>query len=355
MSIRAAFHVDRGDFVLDVDLEIPGTGVTALFGRSGSGKTTLLRCLAGLEAAQSGHLTFRGETWQDGHWQLPVHRRPLGYVFQEARLFPHLDVRRNLTYGQRRIAKDQQRVAFDETVRLLGLENLLGRPADALSGGQRQRVSIARALLTSPRLLLMDEPMASLDDTSKQEILPYLERLRDELSIPVVYVSHAVDEVTRLADHLVLLEDGRIRTRGPLPELLARADLPFGRSEGAASVLRATVRGHDPVHQLTQLACGGGTLLMPRPAPPTTDTLRLRIPARDVALALTPPRDTSILNHLPATVAAILDDPHPGHVLVRLDTGGQPLLARITRRSRKQLGLVPGMAVHALIKGVALD
>ena len=354
MSIKGHFFIDRGDFVLDVDLTLPTRGVTALFGRSGSGKTTILRCLAGLERLPGARLEVNGERWQDKDFFLPVHKRPIGYVFQEASLFPHLTVTRNLRYGQRRIAEDQRTVDFGETVALLGLNGLLDRYPDELSGGQRQRVAIGRALLTSPRLLLMDEPMASLDVTSKAEILPFLERLHGTLAIPVVYVSHAIDEVARLADHMVLLEEGRALAQGPLAEVLTRTDLPLAHSANAMAVVDVEVAGHDDEHHLTELHCEGQTIWVPSHDTPTSLLRRLRIPARDVAVALHPPTDSSVCNCLAATVASINDDPHPGHVLLQLRLGEQTLLSRITRRSCTRLELEPGKAVHALVKGVSL-
>lgn len=353
-TIDARFRVDRGAFVLDVDLRIPGRGVTALFGRSGSGKTTLLRCLAGLERIHGGRLRFMGEAWQDERSFLPVHRRPLGYVFQEASLFPHLRVRGNLAYGMKRVPETGRRVDFDETVDLLGLAGLLDRYPGELSGGQRQRAAMGRALLTGPRLLLMDEPMASLDAASKAEILPYIERLHGRLSIPVVYVSHAIDEVARIADHMVLLEDGRVLAEGPLAEMLTRGDLPLAHTETASAVIEAVVARHDDRHHLTELAFDGGTLVISREEIEPGQWVRVRVMARDVAINLAPPEGTSVLNCFPSRVLEISDDPHPGHVVIRLGVADQILLARITRRSLERLGLAPGMDVHALIKGVAL-
>ncbi|MBK1673663.1 molybdenum ABC transporter ATP-binding protein [Ectothiorhodospira shaposhnikovii] len=354
MSIQARFRLERGDFTLDVDLQIPGKGVTALFGRSGSGKTTILRCLAGLEHIEDARLQFNGDLWQDATFFLPVHQRPLGYVFQEASLFPHLNARNNLLYGFKRIPAGERRVKLDDVVTLLGLETLLDRYPDALSGGQRQRVAIGRALLTSPQLLLMDEPMASLDVTSKGEILPYLERLRDELSIPVVYVSHSIEEVARLADHMVLLEAGRALAQGPLQTLLTRTDLPLAHSEQASAVIEGTVAVHHAPDHLTELAFAGGSLLISRQQRAVGTPLRARILARDVSVALTRPDASSVLNALQVRISDISDDPQPGHVILNLDAGGQTLLARISLRSCRQLALEKGQILWAMVKGVAV-
>ncbi|EKM96639.1 molybdenum transport protein ModC [Stutzerimonas degradans] len=259
-AIRACLRVDYADFRLDVDLALPGRGVTALFGHSGSGKTTLLRCVAGLERGARGQLEINGECWQDSTRGLfvPPHRRAIGYVFQDANLFAHLSVRRNLQFGMKRVAAAERRVAWDQAVDLLGIGHLLERMPGRLSGGERQRVGMARALLTSPRLLLMDEPLAALDLKRKHEILPYLERLHDELDIPVLYVSHSPDEVARLADHLVLLDQGRAIAQGELRETLARLDLPTAFSDDAGVVVEGEIAGHDPAYHLTRLVFPGG-------------------------------------------------------------------------------------------------
>lgn len=362
-GIAARFIVEypgQQGFRLEVDLALPGRGVTALFGPSGSGKTTILRCIAGLERATSGYLAVNGEAWQDAdrRFFLPTHKRALGYVFQEASLFAHLSVARNLEYGLKRCggsgSKTEGRVLWQKTIDLLGIGRLLQRMPGKLSGGERQRVAIARALLTSPKLLLMDEPLAALDVARKQEILPYLERLHDELAIPLLYVSHQPDEVARLADYLVLLEDGRALASGPLPELLARLDLPTAFTEDAATMIDATVGQHDPHYHLMRLDFGGGVIFVPQREIAIGKRLRLQVHARDVSLALVAHEDSSILNRVAATVTDMADAAHPAHVLVRLDAGGTALLARITRRSCDQLRLAPGKAVWAQIKSVAL-
>lgn len=351
-EIRARFRLDRGSFALDVDLTLPGQGVTALFGHSGSGKTTCLRAMAGLERAPGGYLAVGGEVWQDDARGvfLPTHRRPLGYVFQEANLFAHLSVRANLAFGQKR---SPGKARLDEIAGLLGIDGLLDRQPDSLSGGERQRVAIARALLTSPRLLLMDEPLAALDLKRKLEILPYLERLHDELSIPIIYVSHAPDEVARLADHLVLLHEGRMVASGPLGETLARADLPPVFADDAGVVIETVLACHE-ADALSRLDFAGACLRVGQRAEPLGSRLRCRVHARDVSLALEPPRASSILNVFTATVAAIAPTDTPGHVLVRLDVGPTPLLARITRRSQRELDIQPGRQVWAQVKAVAL-
>ena len=354
MTLEIQFDHQRGGFHLTVDTQLPGRGVTALFGRSGCGKTTLLRCVAGLERSARGRLVVNGATWQDAARFIPADRRPIGYVFQEGHLFPHLSVQKNLLYGYRRIPVAQRVVPPDEAIRLLGLESLLMRRVTEISGGQRQRVAIGRALLTSPRVLLMDEPLAALDAISKAEILPYLERLHDELSIPVLYVSHSIDEVSRLADHMLLMEDGKVRAAGPLQELITRGDLPLAHSEGAAAVIEANVVRHDDRHHLTELAFDGGTLVISRHEFPQSRRIRVRILARDVAINLSPPLDSSVLNCLSAQVLDVSDDPHPGHVLVRLAVGSKILLSRITRRSLERLALLPGMQVFALVKSVGI-
>lgn len=355
-DIHARFRVSYPGFALDVDLHLPGRGVTALFGHSGSGKTTCLRCVAGLELADVGVLEVNGEVWQDSARGIfvPTHRRPLGYVFQEASLFPHLSVQRNLEFGMKRVPSAQRRVVWDQAIELLGIGQLLDRMPDRLSGGERQRVGIARALLTSPRLLLMDEPLAALDLKRKSEILPYLERLHDELDIPVLYVSHSPDEVARLADHVVLLDQGKVVAQGGLVETLARLDLPTAFTEDAGVVIESVVGGHDEHYHLTRLDFAGGSVLVARRPEAIGHRLRFRVHARDVSLAETQNENSSITNLLPAIVQEVVEADTPAHVLVRLDAGGTPLIARITRRSCDQLGIVANRRMWAQIKTVAL-
>ncbi len=352
MSIRAAFRLDYPGFSLDADLDLPGRGVTALFGQSGCGKTTLLRCIAGLERG-AGRLEVNGEVWQDAGRFMPTHQRPLGYVFQDARLFAHLDVARNLDFGLRRSSKDAA-ARRDSIVELLGLGTLLGRMPERLSGGEQQRVAIARALLTAPRLLLMDEPLAALDHARKQEILPYLERLREELDIPVIYVSHAADEVARLADHLVVLEGGRAVAQGPLAETLARVDLPIRLGEDAGAVFAATVAERDAEWHLARVEFDGGELWVRDNGVPVGRRVRVRILARDVSIANSRHDDVSIMNLLPATVVGHAGEDHPSAALVQLRIGATLLLARLTRRSVQRLELAPGREVWVQIKAVAL-
>jgi molybdate transport system ATP-binding protein len=353
--IHARFDLAYPDFALHTDIQFPARGITALFGPSGSGKTTLLRCIAGLERAAGGLLRVHDEVWQDGAKFLPVHRRRLGYVFQEASLFLHLSVRRNLEYGLQRIPAAERKVQLEQVVEWLGLNKLIDRnDPSSLSGGERQRVAIGRALLTSPRLLLMDEPLSSLDAASKQEILPYLERLHSELDIPVLYVSHALDEVARLADHLVLLEQGRVIASGALNDTLSRLDLPTAHLDDAGAVIEAKVAVHDETYHLTRLDFSGGNLWVSKLERASGEIVRARVLARDVSIAITAPNGSSISNILAARITEIHDE-GPDKVNVRLTVGDEHmLLARITRRSRDQLGLVVGMEVFAQVKSVAL-
>ncbi len=352
--MRAHLKMQLESFALDATFSAPSVGVTALFGPSGSGKTTLLRCIAGLERA-AGTLHVNGTTWQDATTFVPVHKRPLGYVFQEASLFPHLSVRANLEYGLKRIAPAERKVPLEQVVEWLGLSRLIERGDPArLSGGERQRVAIGRALLTSPRLLLMDEPLSALDHTSKQEILPYLERLHRELKIPVLYVSHSLDEVARLADHLVLMQHGRVIASGALGETLARLDLPTAHFDDAGAVVEASVAQHDEPYHLTRLDFAGGQLWVGKVEQPFGTRVRARVLARDVSIATQAPQGSSINNILNARIEEIRDE-GPDKVIVRLTVGdAQLLLSRITRRSRDHLGLSAGMHVCAQVKSVAL-
>jgi molybdate transport system ATP-binding protein len=356
--IEVRLRLKYSGFALDVDLQLPGRGVTALYGHSGSGKTTCLRCIAGLERAEEGFVRINDEVWQDSRKGVfvPPHKRALGYVFQEASLFPHLSVQANLEFGLKRIPRQQRRVELDQATELLGIGHLLDRHPQRLSGGERQRVGIARALLTSPSLLLMDEPLAALDSKRKSEILPYLERLHDELEIPVLYVSHAQDEVARLADHIVLLSDGKALASGPIGETLARLDLPMALGDDAGVVINGTVSAYDEHYQLLTLQLPASQLQMRVAHAPLAlgKPLRFKIQARDVSLSRQAEEHSSILNRLPVTVTQEIPADNAAHVLVSLDAAGTPLLARITRYSRDQLQLHPGQTLWAQIKAVAV-
>ncbi len=351
-GISARFALEWPGFSLDVDLQLPGRGVTALFGPSGSGKTTVLRCLAGLERAPGGYLRFQGEVWQQGRYCLPVHKRPLGYVFQEASLFPHLTVLDNLRYGQRRSGAD--RLPLERAAALLGIEPLLGRRPQALSGGERQRVAIARALAVNPRLLLMDEPLAALDLARKREILPYLERLHESLEIPIIYVSHAPEEVARLADTLVVMEAGRVRAAGPLADILPRFDLPIALGEDVGTVVAGRVESIEPEWHLARVAFSGGHLWVADSGLRVGQAVRLWVLARDVSLATTAPVNSSIQNQLQGRVEAIGDDRQPGQALVRVQVADTLLMARVTRRALAQLALAVGDPLWLQVKSVAL-
>ena len=356
--IAARLRLPRGAFTLDVALALPARGVSALFGPSGCGKTTLLRCLAGLERAPGGRVAVDGEVWQDDAAGVfvPTHRRAIGMVFQEASLFEHLSVRANVEFGWKRLAPAERRISVDEAVAWTGIEGLMARSPVGLSGGERQRVAIARALAVSPRVLLMDEPLAALDAARKAEILPAIERLNALSGITIVYVSHAISEVARLADHVVLMDAGRTVAAGPVAELLSRLDLPLPPGEDAGVVLQGAVGALDAEWHLARLDVPGAAFWTRDPALPVGHRIRLRVLARDVSLSLVAQPASSIVNQVEAVVEAIADDTHPSQVLVRLRTrtGTSALLARVTRRSAQALALAPGLAVWAMVKSVAL-
>jgi molybdate transport system ATP-binding protein len=343
-------------FELDIHFRT-GRGLTALFGRSGAGKTSVVNAIAGLIRPQRGRIVVDGSVLLDTERGIsaPTHRRRVGYVFQEGRLFPHLTVRHNLLFG-RRFAPDRARsIEFDELVELLGIAPLLDRRPGRLSGGEKQRVAIGRALLAGPRLLLMDEPLASLDARKKDEILPYLERLRDKADIPIIYVSHSVSEVARLATTIVLISDGRVRAVGPVQEVMGRAELyPLAGRFEAGAVLAMRVAAHDARWRLTELAGSFGKLVVPRLEAPVGAALRVRIRARDVILAVTPPTGISALNVLAGRIEQMVPI-EEGALEVQLRVGNERLLARITRRSGEALGLVAEREVFAVIKTVAID
>jgi molybdate transport system ATP-binding protein len=352
-TVQVRLQLQRPGFALEVQMQLPGHGVTALFGPSGCGKTTCLRAIAGLERAR-GLVQVNGQCWQDDAQRLwlPTHQRALGYVFQEASLFAHLNVRANMEFGLRRTPLARRRVSLEQAVALLGLEHLLARMPHTLSGGERQRVAIARALATSPQLLLMDEPLSALDAARKAEVLPYLERLQRQLDIPMLYVSHAHDEVARLADHVVLLHAGRVAAQGSASQILNQ------HAQNAAqpsTVLEAQIAHHDDADGLSSARFSGGTLWLPDALHlPLGSAVRLRIQARDVSLSLQPLQHTSLLNTLAAQVVGV-QMASPSQALVRLQlAGGAPLLASVSARSARQLQLQPGLAVYAHLKSMAL-
>jgi len=358
VSLSDRFHVrlrlDRGRFVLDVALDLPASGVTALFGPSGSGKTTVLRCVAGLERAPSGEVRLGDSCWQDeasGHF-VPTWQRPLGYVFQEASLFDHLDVAGNLRFGLPRRPTAAQVRALDQAVALLGIERLLPQRTHQLSGRRRQPVAMARSPVTPPGLLLLDEPMASLDAARKQEILPWLERLRDELAIPMLYVSHSADEVARLANTVVVLEAGRVRQTGPVDTVLSTLGPQGGDDNGV--LLMGRLADRDADHHLVRVAFDGGGLWMRDDGLPLGQAVRVRVLARDVSLTLHEPRDTSIQNHWAGHITALHPGPHPSQVLVQVQCGATALQSRVTTRALQTLGLAVGSAVWVQVKSAAL-
>ncbi|WP_293661769.1 molybdenum ABC transporter ATP-binding protein [Rhodoferax sp. OV413] len=373
-SLHIRLRLTRADFQLGVDLTLPSSGITVLFGPSGSGKTSLLRCVAGLERPGQARISIGSEVWQDdaAGVYLPTWQRDLGYVFQEASLFEHLNVRQNLHFGLKRTRKPGAEQALAHALELLGIGHLLHRQAGTLSGGERQRVAIARALATQPRILLLDEPLAALDIARRHEILPWLEKMRDELSLPMLYITHSADELARLADHLVVLDQGTVKASGAAQEVLARVDSPVIVGDDAGVVLHGRVVQRDAQWHLAQVAFSGGALWVRDNGLAPGQAVRLRVLARDISISPQPTQDSSIQNHLQARIEAIADDAHPSQALVQLRCAGagagdpdaaalsfpqseeSTLLARVTRRAIHTLQLVPGDAVWAQVKSVAV-
>jgi molybdate transport system ATP-binding protein len=353
MGIQIKLQINWPDFSLDAAFEAPGQGITALFGPSGCGKTSLLRSIAGLESSARGHVSINGKVWQDDQQSIPTHQRELGYVFQEASLFPHLSVLGNLQFGRKR-SRSKTHSDLDALIDLLGIAPLLSRKPQSLSGGERQRVGIARALAVNPQLLLMDEPLAALDLPRKQEILPYLERLHRELKLPVLYVTHSPDEVVRLANHLVVLDAGRVVASGSLVDTLSRIDLPIRLGEDLGAVLQATVADIDLEWRLARLDFAGGVFWTRAQQLSIGDLVRVRVLARDVSIAREKPNASTIQNVLPARIADIVNDDQDGLILVRVMVGESALIARVTQRSVSELKLELGQDVWIQVKSVAL-
>jgi molybdate transport system ATP-binding protein len=357
--LRAQFQGVLGKFVLNVAFEAPMHGITALLGPSGSGKTTILRCVAGLSRLP-GKLVVGDEVWQDGTGIfLPPYSRSIGYIFQEPSLFPHLSVRQNLLYGRERALRSgvAEEIPFDDVVGLMGISNLLDRATADLSGGERQRVAIGRALLSQPHLLLMDEPLSALDRRNKEEILPYFEALHEMLSIPILYVSHDIAEVERLADVLVLLEQGRVVASGALAAVLSNSRLPLAQRPEAATLIDACIKNYDSRYSLTEMEVDGETLLVPGHVGKPGGTRRIRIAAADVSLAAQKPSQTSILNVLAVRVSEVVPVGEAQvNVVITLGhrDGATRLLARISRRAHETLGLTAGQDVYAQVKAVSL-
>lgn len=351
-TVSGRLQVKRGSFHLDAAFAFPAQGITALFGPSGAGKSTLLRAIAGLEKAR-GYLRVDGQDWQTERYALRPYRRPVGYVFQEADLFRHLSVCDNLLFGYRRVPPQERLLAPDDVIDRLGLNNLLERNPMQLSGGERQRVAIGRALLAHPQLLLLDEPLAALDKGSKNAILPYLEQLQEILPVPLLYVSHSHEEVARLADFLLLLDQGRIREQGPLPSLVNRIDSPLISADEYFSLVSCQLDSQLPQHQLSCLRVGNTPFLVPALARRTGSTVRLRVDARDVSVCLNRPTDTSILNIVPMQLQEV-GPLHNGQRLLLLSNNDLSLTARVSELSCQRLGLGAGQHLFAQIKSVAL-
>ena len=351
-SIQLKYHLRRAEFVLDVAMDIPLQGITGIFGASGAGKTTLLRCIAGLEDAQGGDLVVAGDCWQDENLSRAPYDRNIGYVFQEPRLFRHLNVAANIEYGMRRSASDDG-PDFTTVVELLGLEALLERQPDDLSGGEAQRVAIARALMRAPKFILMDEPLASLDAARKDEILPFLEKMHTQLSIPVIYVSHNLDEICRLCNFLLVLDEGKVVGSGELQSVLVNMDLPQLAGEEAGSVITGSVLDYDAEYGLTLMSFSGGQLWLPGQLGDRSDKVRLRIRANDISLCRERPSQTTVLNLLDVFIEDVQDTRAPT-TLVRIAAGEERLIARVTRRSREELNLQPGDKVVAQVKAAAV-
>ena len=341
-------------FSLDINVDIPGRGVTAIFGESGSGKTTFLRCVAGLEKAPQGNLVINGSTWQDNRTFLPTHKRPLGYVFLEASLFPHLSAQGNLNYAIKRSDEPVSEEFYEKVVSTMGIKNILTRLPNQLSGGERQRVAIARALLIQPRILLMDEPLAALDNKRKQEILPYLERLHNSFDIPILYVSHSMDEVARLSDHVVVLHEGKVSAQGSLKEVFSRMDSPVQFTQESGVILQGRIVEKDSQWNLMSVAFSGGKLWLHDSGEAINEPVRIRVLARDLSLALNNHNDTSILNRLEAEVLEVAPGPNNAMAMVRLKAGDDYLIARVTHRSVAHLDIKPGKKLLAQIKSVAI-
>lgn len=354
-NLRIQVSLQRDDFALKADLTLPSNGITVLFGPSGSGKTTVLRCVAGLEKAH-GLISLGNESWQDSARNLfkPTWQREIGYVFQEASLFEHLNVRQNLHFGLRRACKASNVHGLDAALDLLGIGHLLDRAVTSLSGGERQRVAIARALATQPKILLLDEPLASLDVARRKEVLPWLERLHHELKIPVLYVTHSVDELARLADHVVMLERGAVRSCAPLTEAMASPDVALAIGEEAGLVTTGQIVTRDPQDHIAEVRFGGGTLWVRDQGIAVGHTVRVRILARDVSLALSVHEDTTIQNRLQGVIESIDSGAHPSQAVVRVRCGDEVLLGRVTHRSLRRLDLKAGSVVWCQVKTVAL-
>ena len=353
MSIEIKYKIKRQNFCLDIDITIPSQGITGIFGPSGCGKTTLLRTLAGLEHSKNGYIKIADMLWQDDDFFVPTHKRSIAYVFQEASLFAHLNVQKNLEYGLKRIPLKDSKVSLEQVTELLGIQHLLKRQPYQLSGGEQQRVAIARSLATSPKLLLMDEPLSALDLKRKQEIMPYLESLHTELSIPIIYVSHAPGEIARLADHLLVMDKGKITATGSVTDLFSRMDLPMAHSDKASAIIEAKVAAHDPNFNLTYLDFPGGQFTIAQKALDLKTLVRLRVIARDVSITLEHQTNTSILNIFPARIEEIMPE-NESQLMLRLSLNGIPLLCRLTKKSASRLDLSIGKQVFAQVKSVAL-
>lgn len=339
---------------LDVDVSFPSQGITVIFGHSGSGKTSLLRCIAGLEKPDIGQLQVNGDNWQSEHRFLPTHKRPIGYVFQEASLFPHLTAAQNIQYAVKRSQQSRSASLEDKVLSILGIESCMQRLPNELSGGERQRVAIARALLVQPKLLLMDEPLVSLDEKRKQEILPYLECIRSEFDIPVLYVTHAMNEVARLANHTVVLEKGKVLAQGSASEVFSRTELSDDFGSELGGIFEGKIIQRDYDWNLTKVTFSGGDLWIMDVDYEIGTELTVRILSSDVSISLSSHADSSILNRLPATVIDIKQSAADSLSWVKLLVGKDHVVARITRRSAHQLGLRSGMEVWAQIKSTAI-
>jgi len=360
--IHLQINIARSAFLLNLDIQLPEQGITAIFGPSGSGKTTLLRAVAGLEKNPKGRIQIGTNIWQDTKQgiYLPTWQRPLGYVFQESSLLPHLSVTENLNFGLKRAwksassAQTEANKALQASVELLGIGSLLQRMPNELSGGERQRVAIARAIAMQPQLLLMDEPLASLDAARRQEIFPWLARLRDELKMPMLYVTHSAEEVTRLADHLVVLDKGNVKAQGPVNQVLTQVLNPVVVGEDAGALIAGHIGAIDTQWHLSRFDFDGGSVWIRDAGLPIGKAVRIRILARDVSLATSEPQNTSIQNQLRGSIQSITSDAHPSQVMVVLKCGAEEVMARVTKRAVGDLALEVGRPVWAQVKSVAL-